>query len=119
MNGKPFIRIQDGGRKTLFPFCKRFVVHFIQHPRLGHEVEADDPPILGQVETYQLDPNAATHGSSGPIKVSAGGVYSNVAQQFLDVARAWDTTSERVVEEDADSNDLSRVNVYCVRCLVN
>lgn len=66
-----------------------------------------------QVETYQTNPGAETHGTSGPLNVSRGGIYSNVGKQFLDVAKYMDPG--RMLDEDADTNNLERLNVYCVR----
>ncbi|KAJ7158537.1 GMC oxidoreductase-domain-containing protein [Mycena filopes] len=47
-------------------------------------------PLLKKTETYQGKPDAATHGYSGPLKVSFGGAYTNVGQDFLEVARKYD-----------------------------
>ncbi|KAJ7761999.1 GMC oxidoreductase-domain-containing protein [Mycena maculata] len=48
-------------------------------------------PLLKKTETYQVKPGEPTHGYSGPLKVSYGGAYTNVGQQFLDVAREYDS----------------------------
>lgn len=69
--------------------------------------------VLFQVETFQTNPGAERHGTSGPINVSRGGIYSNAGKQFLDVAKQMDPG--RVLDEDADTNNLETVNVYCVR----
>ena len=42
------------------------------------------------METYQEEPNQPTHGYDGPLKVSYGGMYTNVGKQFLDTALAYD-----------------------------
>ncbi|KAJ7017403.1 GMC oxidoreductase-domain-containing protein [Mycena alexandri] len=47
-------------------------------------------PLLKKTETYQGKPEAATHGYSGPLKVSFGGMYTNVGKAFLDVAQKYD-----------------------------
>ncbi|THU89985.1 alcohol oxidase-like protein [Dendrothele bispora CBS 962.96] len=47
-------------------------------------------PLMKKTETYQIKPGEATHGYSGPLKVSWGGAFTNVGQQFLDVAQAID-----------------------------
>lgn len=48
-------------------------------------------PLLKKTETYQEAPDQPTHGYDGPLKVSHGGHFTNVAQQFLDVAAKYDT----------------------------
>ncbi|TCD60536.1 hypothetical protein EIP91_009922 [Steccherinum ochraceum] len=65
-------------------------------------------PLLKKCETYEIDPNAETHGSSGPLHVSYGGSPSKIGQQFLDVASQYDKA--RTFTEDP--NDLHTVNVY-------
>ncbi|THU98253.1 hypothetical protein K435DRAFT_838252, partial [Dendrothele bispora CBS 962.96] len=47
-------------------------------------------PLMKKTETYQIKSGEATHGYSGPLKVSWGGAFTNVGQQFLDVAQAID-----------------------------
>ncbi|KAF8643245.1 hypothetical protein AX16_009134 [Volvariella volvacea WC 439] len=47
-------------------------------------------PLLQKTETYQVAPDQPTHGYSGPLKVSYGGMYTNVGSQFLDVASHYD-----------------------------
>lgn len=69
-----------------------------------------------QVETFQTKPGAETHGTSGPLNVSRGGIYSNVGKQFLDVAKHMDPG--RMLDEEVDSNNLETLNVYCVRLQV-
>ncbi|TCD66629.1 hypothetical protein EIP91_001096 [Steccherinum ochraceum] len=65
-------------------------------------------PLLKKCETYEIDPNAETHGSSGPLHVSYGASPSQIGQQFLDVASQYD--KDRTFTED--SNDLHTVNAY-------
>ncbi|KAI0643101.1 alcohol oxidase-like protein [Trametes meyenii] len=47
-------------------------------------------PLLRKCETYQLQPGKPTHGYSGPLKVSYGGFYPEVGQEFLNVAAQYD-----------------------------
>ncbi len=61
-----------------------------------------------RMETYQIEPNQPTHGYSGPLKVSWGGMMTN----FLDVAKAID--KDRGMNEDV-KNLLFDVNKYVVR----
>jgi hypothetical protein len=58
--------------------------------------------------------NEPTHGYSGPLKVSYGGAYTNVGQQFLDIAREYD--SER--GQTDDGNDLYNCNTYNVSSVI-
>ncbi|KAI0044620.1 GMC oxidoreductase [Auriscalpium vulgare] len=71
---------------------------------------ADLLPLLRKTETYQAQPGAPTHGTAGPLKVSYGGLYTNVGKEFLEAARKFDTGRE--ARESADPNDLKTVNVY-------
>ncbi|KAJ7649961.1 GMC oxidoreductase-domain-containing protein [Roridomyces roridus] len=48
-------------------------------------------PLFAKTETYQVKEGEPTHGYSGPLKVSYGGAYTNVGQQFLDAAAQYDT----------------------------
>ncbi|KAH9837721.1 GMC oxidoreductase-domain-containing protein [Rhodofomes roseus] len=65
-------------------------------------------PLLKKCETYQVAPGKETHGYEGPLKVSYGGHFTNLGQQFLDVASRYDKT-RRVIE---DPNDLGECNAY-------
>ncbi|KAH7915215.1 GMC oxidoreductase-domain-containing protein [Hygrophoropsis aurantiaca] len=65
-------------------------------------------PLLKKTETYQIKDGAPTHGYSGPLKVSYGGVFTDVGRQALDVAAKYDP--ERSIAED--SNDLMTCNAY-------
>ena len=51
-----------------------------------------------------------THGDSGPLNVSWGGVLPKVSQAFLDLAAKYDKDRKHVV----DANDMFSVNVYAV-----
>ncbi|KAI0044619.1 GMC oxidoreductase [Auriscalpium vulgare] len=72
---------------------------------------ADLAPLLEKTETYQVEPDAPTHGTKGPLHVSHGGAYTNVGKQFLETARVFDKARE--AREDADGNNLDTLNVYC------
>lgn len=67
-----------------------------------------------KTETYQVKTDEPTHGYTGPLKVSYGGAYTNVGQQFLNVAETYD--KER--PELADINGLHQTNGYGVSLLV-
>ncbi|KAK7688558.1 hypothetical protein QCA50_008096 [Cerrena zonata] len=47
-------------------------------------------PLLQKSETFQVLPNLPTHGYSGPINVSYGGATTNIGNDFLEVAAAYD-----------------------------
>jgi hypothetical protein len=51
------------------------------------------------------------HGYSGPIKVSYGGIFTNIAKEFLKLAAEYDTT--RVSCDDP--NGLYSCDAYAVR----
>jgi len=70
-----------------------------------------------KTETYQVSGAGPTHGTDGPLKVSFGTVLVDCAKQFLQVARALDPARARA-PSDADTNDLSTINVYTVGVLV-
>jgi alcohol oxidase len=63
-----------------------------------------------KTEEYQCKANEPTHGYGGPLKVSYGGIYTNVGKQFLEVAANYDKS--RSYSDDA--NDLYSCNVYAV-----
>lgn len=67
-------------------------------------------PLLKKSETYQVQNGKETHGYSGPLKVSYGGLFTNLGQQFLDVAAQYD--KERTVTDDP--NGLFECNAYAV-----
>ncbi|KAH9978294.1 alcohol oxidase [Russula compacta] len=75
-------------------------------------------PLLRRTETWQVDAAAGpTHGTDGPLKVSLGGLRGKLlecGEQFLQVARTLDPTRAQA-PSDADTNDLSTINVYTHR----
>ncbi|KAH8988749.1 alcohol oxidase-like protein [Lactarius hatsudake] len=68
-------------------------------------------PLLKKIETYQAPGGGPTHGTDGPLGVSPGGFFSDLAQQFLQVARKLDPDRAQK-PDDADTNDLETINVY-------
>ncbi|EGO00550.1 hypothetical protein SERLA73DRAFT_104857 [Serpula lacrymans var. lacrymans S7.3] len=68
-------------------------------------------PLMRKSETYQIKPGEPTHGYSGPLKISYGGLFTNVSKQCLEAALKYD--KGRVGVED--SNDLSTCNAYSFR----
>ena len=58
-----------------------------------------------------------THGTDGPLNASLAD--DELANQFLQVARALDPARARAPSEfDADTNDLSTIDVYTVGVLL-
>ena len=57
-----------------------------------------------------------THGTDGPLAVSPGGFVTDIAKQFLQVARTFDPDRAQK-PDDTDPNDLETINVYTVRIL--
>ncbi|KAH9174549.1 alcohol oxidase-like protein [Lactarius sanguifluus] len=79
-----------------------------QNPGWGSK---DLVPLLKKIETYQVPGGGPTHGTDGPLGVSRGGFFSDLAQQFLQVARKLDPDRAQK-PDDADTNDLETINVY-------
>jgi alcohol oxidase len=68
-------------------------------------------PLMQKTETYQVGSGKPTHGYSGPLKVSYGGVYTNIGKQFLDVCAAYD--KERGSTDDINSMmESTSINKY-------
>ncbi|RPD68970.1 alcohol oxidase-like protein [Lentinus tigrinus ALCF2SS1-7] len=67
-------------------------------------------PLLRKCETYEIEPHKPlpTHGYAGPLKVSYGGLFTEIGRDFLDVARAYDKTRGRT----EDVNGLWECNRY-------
>lgn len=63
-----------------------------------------------QMETYQVAPDKPTHGYDGPLKISHGGIYTNMGQQFLEVAAQYDKTRGTT----DDPSDMIGINAYGV-----
>jgi alcohol oxidase len=70
-----------------------------------------------KTETYQVTAGGPTHGANGPLRVSEGGLFTDLGQQFLDVSRTLDP-DRALAPPDTDTNDLSTINVYTVRALI-
>ncbi|KAF9230349.1 GMC oxidoreductase-domain-containing protein [Melanogaster broomeanus] len=65
-------------------------------------------PLMKKMETYTVKAGQPTHGYSGPIQVSTGGIDLGVGKQFLDVAKEYDSGRLQV----DDNNDLVTANAY-------
>lgn len=68
------------------------------------------------METYEVDPSAPTHGSSGPLKVSYGGFFSETGKQLLDIGPKYD--KRRASGKDANAFDAGSVNIFTVSQLL-
>lgn len=85
----------------------------------------DNAPLLAggvQAETYQVAPNKSMHGYTGPLKVSHGGAYTSIGEDYIVTVSQYDKS--RPILEDSDANsttllDLNRVYVMSTTSLVN
>ncbi|KAF8263977.1 GMC oxidoreductase-domain-containing protein [Lactarius quietus] len=77
-----------------------------QNPGWGSK---DLIPLLRKIETYQVPGGGPTHGADGPLGVSTGGFFSDIAKQFLQAARTLDRGLAHK-PDDADANDLETIN---------
>ncbi|KAI9432496.1 alcohol oxidase-like protein [Lactarius indigo] len=68
-------------------------------------------PLLRKIETYQVPGGGSSHGTEGPLAVSRGGFFTDLAEQFLQVARTLDPDRAQR-PDDTDLNDLETINVY-------
>ena len=62
---------------------------------------------------YDVPGGGPTHGTDGPLAVSPGGFTTDLAEQFLQVARTF-YPDHAQKPDDADLNDLETINVYAV-----
>ncbi|KAI0761982.1 alcohol oxidase-like protein [Trametes elegans] len=69
---------------------------------------ADLLPLLRKCETYQIQPGKPTHGYAGPLKVSFGGYFPEIGQEFLNTTSQYDKT--RGITDDV--NNLYECNKY-------
>ncbi|KAI0693654.1 GMC oxidoreductase-domain-containing protein [Cytidiella melzeri] len=66
-------------------------------------------PLLQKTENYQVAPGKdSVHGYSGPLKVSYGGIFTNIGKDFLSVAERYDPKRGNT----DDVNDFYNVNRY-------
>jgi hypothetical protein len=75
-----------------------------------HSLPCNNDSANLQTETFQINPSAPTHGSSGPLRVSYGGHYAALSQQWLDVAKKYDNFRPFV----EDGQDFRTANAYFV-----
>lgn len=66
------------------------------------------------METYQVAPDRPTHGYDGPLKISHGGLFTNMGKQFLDVAAQYDKTRSTT----DDPSDMIGINAYGVSTMI-
>ncbi|KAJ8508104.1 hypothetical protein ONZ45_g9584 [Pleurotus djamor] len=83
------------------------------------EVEFNNPgwgskqiiPLLKDLEKFEVDPNAPSHGSSGPLRVSYGtSGFNDAARQFLDIAPKYE--KRRPLGSDANAFTKDSINVF-------
>ncbi|KAF8553985.1 alcohol oxidase [Imleria badia] len=65
-------------------------------------------PLIRKLETFTPISDRPTHGYSGPIQISCGGVDLGIGNQFLSVARVYDPARPQV----DDNNDFKTANAY-------
>ncbi|OCH86429.1 alcohol oxidase-like protein [Obba rivulosa] len=59
-------------------------------------------PLANKTETYQVDPNQPGHGHSGPLKVSNGGYFDDVAKDWIETAAHYNRAT-RLATDDANT----------------
>ncbi|KAG1728807.1 GMC oxidoreductase-domain-containing protein [Suillus lakei] len=64
-------------------------------------------PLMKKVETYEVQPGCATHGYTGPVKVSPGGYKLSICDEFVHVG-----TTYHKRPYSNDTNDLETCNTY-------
>lgn len=98
------------GAKDLVPLLKKV-------RKYPTELQRSREPIrtcFWQTEAYQVVPGKDdVHGYSGPLKVSYGGKFTNIGQDFLEVAKKFDPAREHT----EDPNQIYKSNAYGVRRL--
>ncbi|KAG0702250.1 GMC oxidoreductase-domain-containing protein [Suillus ampliporus] len=57
-------------------------------------------PLMKKLETYEVQPDCATHGYNGPIKVSSGGYDFSICKEFAHVGMTY---HKRPYAEDTDN----------------
>ena len=67
-----------------------------------------------QTETYQVASNNCAHGHAGPLKVSDGGYFDDVAKDWIKTAVEYDRTT-RTTADDVNSILDTKTNAYTVR----
>ena len=67
-----------------------------------------------QAETYQVQGEANVHGYSGPLKVSYGGIFTNVGKQFLEVGKKLDTRRDGGELVDGNGHSVESINRFAV-----
>jgi alcohol oxidase len=100
------------GSKDLLPLLKKVSPSFVE---VTQHVELVLPSCL-QTENYEVDfseQKQPTHGYSGPLSVSSGGVYTELGASFLEASVQFDNTRPMV----EDINNLETSNGYGVRHL--
>jgi alcohol oxidase len=65
-----------------------------------------------QVETYEIDPTKASHGSDGPLRVSFGGQILDIANQFIELGPKFE--KDRPESDDGNGLDMGSINSFFV-----
>ncbi|KAJ7899374.1 GMC oxidoreductase-domain-containing protein [Mycena leptocephala] len=67
-------------------------------------------PMMQKVETYEIDPTKATHGSDGPLRVSFGGQILDIANQFIELGPKFE--KDRPESDDGNGLDMGSINSF-------
>ena len=102
--GLPFTEIAGGVRRICYLCFEKYVLH----PCRFRFAPADAEDV--KCETYEVEPGKDSHGYSGPLKVSWGGFYTEVGQEFLEVGAGYD----KIRGATDDLNGLFECNKYGV-----
>ena len=68
-----------------------------------------------QAETYEIEIGKATHGSSGPLKVSHGGISLPIGKEFIDIGSKLE--KDRPVSDEGNGFVKESINVFYVSFL--
>ncbi len=75
-------------------------------------------PLLltySQAETYEIELGKPTHGSSGPLKVSHGGISLPIGKEFIDIGSKLE--KDRPASDEGNAFDKESINVFYVSFL--
>ncbi|KAF8171077.1 GMC oxidoreductase-domain-containing protein [Mycena galopus ATCC 62051] len=67
-------------------------------------------PMLQKAVTYEVDPENNRHGSEGPLKVSYGGHFLDIAMQFIELGPKFEKNRPR--GDDGNGLDLGSINSF-------
>ena len=80
--------------------------------------------MVAQCETYENGLRRPTHGYEGPLKVSTGGIFTNIGKDFLDMVSKYDKTRPFVDDPNRMIDDVNRyavsapLHLHVMSCLM-